>query len=325
MTENVYPKVFISYAHEDKDVAREIADSLAEDGTNLRFDEWEIYEGDSLVEQIFEKGLKDCAVFVILLSPKSVSSDWVRAELDIAIVNRIRKVTQLVPMIIEDCEIPTSLRALRWLQLKNGLDNVVEEIVDTAYKRDLDKPNIHPPPIRSGLTTEATTVGAAMAEELSDSGSSFATFDGQRLKDRLKMTPEEINDAIEELEAHGFVKKSRVIGIRPFNFAYVEPTYVLVYEFAYYYGAGFDPDKDVKQVAAAVVSLGSASGQDLVEKLELPPPRINFAVSYLGDYGITKVYRALGTAPFDFLRVEEIGATRRFVRDFEDRTLLGVK
>ena len=98
-----------------------------------------------------------------------------------------------------------------------------------------------------------------------------------------------------------------------------------MYEFADFYGEGFDPEKDVKQVAAAVVSLGSASGQDLAEKLELPPPRINFAVSYLGDYGVAQVYRALGTAPFDFLRVEAIGSTRRFVRDFEDRTLLGVK
>ena len=48
---------------------------------NPWIDAWEIAAGDSLVERVFEQGLKDCAVFIILLSPASVNSSWVNKSL----------------------------------------------------------------------------------------------------------------------------------------------------------------------------------------------------------------------------------------------------
>src|SRR5579859_6573105 len=103
------PKAFISYAHEDKPLAIRLADNLRKNGVEAWIDVWEIQAGDSLIEKVFEEGLKNCAVFVIILSKASTQSSWVRQELDVAVVNRIRKLTQVIPVLAEECEIPISL------------------------------------------------------------------------------------------------------------------------------------------------------------------------------------------------------------------------
>jgi hypothetical protein len=321
MTNQDYPRAFISYAHEDKDLAIELAGELTKNGVDPWIDTWEIGAGDSLIEKVFEEGLKDCSVFVIILSPASVRSSWVKQELDVAVVNRIRRLTQVIPVVAEECEIPMALRALRWVRIMDGLETVVREIVDAAYKRSPQKPLIQPPPDRVrklippqfGFSQEATTVGAAIVKSLDVSQTSQHFYEGQALESELDLTPEQINDAAEELAARGLVKLHKFFGTGHFNFGLIEPTYALYYTFAEYLKDKFDPEKDTKQVAAALASRSRADGELLSKDLDLPPVRVNFAVAYLADYGIAKVYKEFGTAPYDFSFAVATGATRRFV------------
>jgi hypothetical protein len=322
MTNQDYPQVFISYAHEDKDLALQLYEGLrANGGVDPWIDVWEIKASDSLIRKVFEEGLKDCSVFVIILSPASVQSDWVKHELDVAVVNHIQRLTKIVPVVAEECEIPVALRALRWVSIKEGLDAVVREIVDAAYGHPPQKPLIQPPPDRVrklvlpqfGLSQEASTVGATIANSLDVSQTSPRFYEGESLRSELDLTTEQINDAAEELAARGLVKLHKFFGTAPFNFGLIEPTYALYYTFSKYLKHKFDPEEDVKQVAAAIVSHGRADGNLLAKDLDLTPVRINFAVAYLTDYGIAKVYKELGTAPYDFSFAEATGATRRFV------------
>ena len=75
------PKCFISYSSLDKPVAARLADKLKSRGIDVWVDTLQILPGDSLVQKIFEEGLKDCQLFLALLSPYSVKSEW---------LNRIR-------------------------------------------------------------------------------------------------------------------------------------------------------------------------------------------------------------------------------------------
>ena len=75
-----FPRAFVSHAHEDKPVALELAGALRAAGVDAWIDAWEIAAGDSLVDKIYEHGLKDCDVFIVLLSPASLASRWVKDE-----------------------------------------------------------------------------------------------------------------------------------------------------------------------------------------------------------------------------------------------------
>ena len=80
---DINPKVFISHASEDKErLLRAFATKLRQEaGVDAWVDEWEIYPGDSLVQKIFEEGVKDAEAVIIVLSEHSVDKPWVREEL----------------------------------------------------------------------------------------------------------------------------------------------------------------------------------------------------------------------------------------------------
>lgn len=111
-------RAFISYSHDDHEFVRRLADALNRNGVPLFFDEWDIRPGDSIIRKIFEEGLAKSDFFFVVLSKASVGSSWVKDELDIATVRRIGGFTRVVPILKEDCEIPWSLRALRWLDMR---------------------------------------------------------------------------------------------------------------------------------------------------------------------------------------------------------------
>ncbi|CAH1905327.1 hypothetical protein NTGHW29_510062 [Candidatus Nitrotoga sp. HW29] len=61
-------RVFISHASEDKDrFVTNFATKLRENGVDAWLDRWEMLPGDSLVDKIFEEGLKEAHAVIIIL------------------------------------------------------------------------------------------------------------------------------------------------------------------------------------------------------------------------------------------------------------------
>jgi DNA-binding Lrp family transcriptional regulator len=141
-------------------------------------------------------------------------------------------------------------------------------------------------------------------------GIAHTAFRGKDISDNLKLPPETVNDALDELEASGLVRAVRTPGSNPFNFFQAEPTYVLYREFKSI--LNYDPDEDIKQVATAVAACDQVDGRTLAQQTGLEIDRINLAVDYLDDYGIVKVLRFSGTSPFTFGSVLATSQTRRF-------------
>lgn len=124
---------------------------MRENGVDAWLDQWEMKPGDSLVDNIFEEGLKDArAVIAWVLSKVSVQKPWVREELNTSVVNRISRGTRLIPVVIDDCEVPESLRSTLWQKVDDlaDYDQSLQRILSAIFDVD-DKPNIGQPPARS--------------------------------------------------------------------------------------------------------------------------------------------------------------------------------
>src|SRR5208282_3302629 len=112
-----------------------------------------------------------------------------------------------------------------------------------------------------------------------------------------KLPPEQISDAVDELEGAGLTKVRRYMGSAPYTFSSIEPTYAL-YIYFKDEGLNYDPLTDIKVIVSAVAAKGQVDRTELEKLVGLPPRRINRAVDYIQDYGIANVIRTLGTAPF---------------------------
>jgi hypothetical protein len=100
-------RVFISHASEDKErLVLKFADALRAKGIDAWLDKWEILPGDSLVDKIFEEGIKDAHAVIVVISSHSVNKPWVREELNAAVVKRINGLSKLIPVVIDDCQVP---------------------------------------------------------------------------------------------------------------------------------------------------------------------------------------------------------------------------
>jgi adenylate cyclase len=93
------PDIFISYAHPDRETARLFADGFAAEGFEVWWDN-SLQAGEIFDERI-ESALRAAKAVVVLWSPHSVASRWVRAEATLADRNKT-----LVPAMIAPCDRP---------------------------------------------------------------------------------------------------------------------------------------------------------------------------------------------------------------------------
>ena len=91
--------IFLSYARQDRASARIFAECLGEEGFRVWWDA-SLHSGETF-DEVIEQRLRDAKAVVVLWSPRSVASRWVRAEATLA--DRRNK---LVPAIIEPCDRP---------------------------------------------------------------------------------------------------------------------------------------------------------------------------------------------------------------------------
>lgn len=315
------PKAFLSYSHEDKDAATNIATKLRAGGIDVWLDRWEIQPGDSLVQKIFEEGLSGADAFLALISKNSINSPWVRQELDVALIKRIEGITRIIPLLLDGVQPPEHLRPLRWVDMSGDFDNALREIQMAIFKV-YERPPLGQPPefIRAnmqsvgGLSQIATAMGLFFVGTGKHEIGNEETFSAQQLKEKLGFSVEETNDAIDELKRLGLVGTIDYLGTHPYEYGDVTPTYALFLHFSGH-GLAYDPEEDIKSVASAVTAKKKVDGESLAEATGLSPLRINRAVAYLNDYGVIELIQELGTAPFDFSEAWATAATRRFVAE----------
>lgn len=119
--------VFISYSREDRAAARHFAQSLVDEGLSVWWDA-ALHSGETF-DEVIERELRAAKAVIVLWSPRSVSSRWVRAEATLA--DRQHK---LVPVAIESCDRPIIFE----LTHTNDLADWTGDIRDARWKALVD-------------------------------------------------------------------------------------------------------------------------------------------------------------------------------------------
>jgi TolB-like protein len=121
--------VFLSYASQDAETARRIADALRSAGVEVWFDQSELRGGDAWDQQI-RRQIKDCALFVPVVSANTDvrTEGYFRLEWKLA-VDRSHLMADdaafLVPVVIDGtpeatARVPDKFRAVQWTRLPGG-------------------------------------------------------------------------------------------------------------------------------------------------------------------------------------------------------------
>src|SRR5260370_34560143 len=113
-------KVFVSHSAEDQEVAKELATRLSRAG----FEPWDpteaLFPGDNWASGI-GKALQEANAMVVLISPDSMKSDWVRREVEFAL-GSARYKGRLIPVVVKPTkDIPWILKRFPMVQLRQGL------------------------------------------------------------------------------------------------------------------------------------------------------------------------------------------------------------
>lgn len=122
-------RVFLSHSSADKPFVERLAYDLERVNVGVWYDKWEIRVGDSLIEKIAQ-GIESNDYLALILSPDSVESEWVKREVNAALMRELeeRKVIVL-PLLIKDCKIPTLLKEKRYADFQKNYEEGFEDFL----------------------------------------------------------------------------------------------------------------------------------------------------------------------------------------------------
>ncbi|KVW33721.1 hypothetical protein WK94_31405 [Burkholderia ubonensis] len=295
------PKVFVSHASEDKQrFVIPFATALRERGIDAWVDRWEMLPGDSLVDKIFEEGLKEATAVVIVLSKISVAKPWVREELNTAVVKRIQKGTKIIPVVLEGCGVPEALQSLLWESVKDVSDfgDCLSRVVDAVFGHT-SKPAIGVPPAYvaaavpaiNGLTAADSFVLTALYDEFLNRGRDYVSPNiiiAAAANHDLDLSI--VGDSLAVLEHQGFIELLKHLGPGPYH-ARIQPYGVSVM-------LGDQEETLVRQVGLCVVNDNLTQSPAIATALGLSLPLVNHAIDRLAGGGHVKATKAMSGVVF---------------------------
>jgi hypothetical protein len=116
-------KIFISHARNENYLAKALSDSLRKEGFAVVTPE-SIDSGEN-IEKAIQSAIAGCNAMIVILSPHSYHSKWVKMEVELALTNENFK-DRLLPIFIgresekESAEIPWFLKSIKHINLKRG-------------------------------------------------------------------------------------------------------------------------------------------------------------------------------------------------------------
>jgi len=117
-------EVFLSHSSRDRAIANRMAATLRAHGVPVWYSDTNIATADQWIDAI-GAALRRCDWFMVLLSPASAESRWVKRELSYALRHR-QYDEHLIPVIVEACDYEELSWTLGELQMASLDDNPEE-------------------------------------------------------------------------------------------------------------------------------------------------------------------------------------------------------
>ena len=106
--------IFISYSTEDYAWVAQLTDELEKRGVRVWIDRNRIRPGDNFAEAL-ERGLESSGAVGLVITPRSIASGWVREEYYRAIALSKTQNLRLIPLLVEDAELPGFLSGRQYV------------------------------------------------------------------------------------------------------------------------------------------------------------------------------------------------------------------
>jgi hypothetical protein len=113
--QNLPREVFLSHASGDRDFADRLAKTLREHGIPVWYSRTHLRGAQQWQAEI-GRALRRCDWFIVILSPKSVRSMWVKRELSYALIQK-RFEDKIVPVLYRKCDYEKLHWTLKSLQI----------------------------------------------------------------------------------------------------------------------------------------------------------------------------------------------------------------
>ncbi len=149
------PDIFLSYNREDAATAKCFADAFAAAGLNVWWDAT-LRSGEAY-DEVTEAALRGAKAVVVLWSPRSVVSRWVRAEATLA-----DRAKTLVPVTIEACERPIMFELTQTADLSHWTGDAGDRAWRTFVgdvRQFVGRPSEAPAPLSQITPTEPAKPG----------------------------------------------------------------------------------------------------------------------------------------------------------------------
>lgn len=314
------PKVFVCHASEDKErFVLDFAIKLRSKGIDAWVDRWEIYPGDSLVDKIFEEGINNAQAVIIILSKDSVGKPWVREELNASMIKKIQGSSKLIPVVIDDCQIPECLISTIWEKIKDlkNYDAELDRIVMSIYGQ-YDKPPIGTPPsytqtvidVIPNLTRTDSLVLKLSCEKAVEIEHDHIDIESiwEQAKS-LDIPQEAFLESLKVLDSRGYLKATWVMGsnlprcsITIFGFEQYARVYIRNY------------NSILKSVAFQIVNNNKMDNKPISSVLNQPQMIVDHILSVLEQKRWITVSRSF--RGYDHIRIDDVSPElKRFLKE----------
>jgi formylglycine-generating enzyme required for sulfatase activity len=121
-------QVFVSHAYLDAEFAHRLASDLTKRGWQVWIAPDSIKPGEKWVAAI-ERGLDESGVFLVVLTPRTNISAWVKSETESAIALEHEGAIRLFPLMVQPCSIRTTLRAYQCVSFLESYQNGLAQLM----------------------------------------------------------------------------------------------------------------------------------------------------------------------------------------------------
>lgn len=288
-------KVFISHASEDKDrFVLDFAQRLFDKGIDAWVDKWEMMPGDSIVDKIFNEGIKDSKdAIIIVISKYSISKPWVHEEINAAFVKKVTSDRKLIPIILDDAPVPECLASTLWEPIHDtkNYKPSFERIVNSIYGLK-DKPNLGVAPVYTKISMDLyqllnkiDSLVFAVSCEYAIKNDLFS-IDTAKIYEKIRsldITRSEYEESIDILDREGFIKGTRLAGGSIPHFV------ITIYGMEQYIARNIEDFESIeKRVCYSIINTSKVN-IDIAKDLGIPLILVNHVYSLLEQRNLIKM------------------------------------